>query len=269
MSQSRYSDTAVSASKRSASLFRTSRRWWARWLASSRVRQRSIQTHGGSTTEDGTRSYICQQQTPPDDELWIVDSSEVAHRVPNPKPHMIAGIPLQDNQWCQAAYRVTYNGHPFLIQYGERSGAADCSRSKDNWANFAYPRIYDLADERHPKLVSTTKLLILGAIAGSTIFVGLPLGRLSRPMPRMRAALNAVAIGILRASPISEKVSSSKQRRWTTQRKRGGSLPIACCRRSCRSSCSTISARATVGPLFESAAIEEAGIRVSKDGPRT
>ena len=45
--------------------------------------------------------------------------------------------------------------------------------------------------------MSTTKLLILGAIAGSTIFVGLPLGRLSRPMPRVRAALNAVAIGIL------------------------------------------------------------------------
>jgi ZIP family zinc transporter len=45
--------------------------------------------------------------------------------------------------------------------------------------------------------MSTTKLLILGAIAGSTIFVGLPVGRLSRPMPRTRAALNAVAIGIL------------------------------------------------------------------------
>jgi ZIP family zinc transporter len=45
--------------------------------------------------------------------------------------------------------------------------------------------------------MSTTKLLILGAIAGSTVFVGLPLGRLSRPMPRTRSALNAVAIGIL------------------------------------------------------------------------
>jgi ZIP family zinc transporter len=45
--------------------------------------------------------------------------------------------------------------------------------------------------------MSTTKLLILGAIAGSTIFVGLPIGRLSRPMPRTRATLNAVAIGIL------------------------------------------------------------------------
>jgi hypothetical protein len=116
------------------------------------------QTHGGSTTEDGTRSYICQQQSPPKDKLWIVDTSEVAARTPDPKQHLVAGIPLDDNQWCQAAYRVTYDGHPFLIQYGERSGAADCSRVKDNWANFGYPRIFDLADERHPKLVSAALL---------------------------------------------------------------------------------------------------------------
>ena len=112
------------------------------------------QTHGGSTTEDGTRSYICQQNAPPKDKLLIVDTSEVASGRPDPRPGLLAAIPLDDNQWCQAAYRVTYDGHPYLIQYGERSGAADCSRSEDNWANFGYPRIYDLADERHPKLVS-------------------------------------------------------------------------------------------------------------------
>ena len=116
------------------------------------------QTHGGSTTEDGSRSYICQQQAPPKDKLLIVDTSEVAAREPDPQPRLLAEIPLDDNQWCQAAYRVTYDGHPFLIQYGERSGAADCSRSPDNWANFGYPRIFDLADERHPKLVSAAML---------------------------------------------------------------------------------------------------------------
>ena len=116
------------------------------------------QTHGGSTTEDGARSYICQQQSPPKDKLLIVDTSEVAARDAAPKPRLLAQVPLEDNQWCQAAYRVTYGGHPYLIQYGERSGAADCSRSKDNWANFGYPRIFDLADERHPKLVSTALL---------------------------------------------------------------------------------------------------------------
>jgi ZIP family zinc transporter len=45
--------------------------------------------------------------------------------------------------------------------------------------------------------VSGLKIVILGAIAGSTIFLGLPVGRLERPAPRLRAGLNAGAIGIL------------------------------------------------------------------------
>jgi ZIP family zinc transporter len=40
-------------------------------------------------------------------------------------------------------------------------------------------------------------ILLLGAIAGLTIFIGLPLGRVRNPAPGLRAMLNAVAIGIL------------------------------------------------------------------------
>jgi ZIP family zinc transporter len=39
--------------------------------------------------------------------------------------------------------------------------------------------------------------LLLGFIAGVTILLGLPLGRLRRPAPTLRALLNAMAIGIL------------------------------------------------------------------------
>jgi ZIP family zinc transporter len=45
--------------------------------------------------------------------------------------------------------------------------------------------------------MSTTKIALLGAIAGLTIFIGLPLGRVRRPAPRLKAGLNGVAIGIL------------------------------------------------------------------------
>jgi ZIP family zinc transporter len=45
--------------------------------------------------------------------------------------------------------------------------------------------------------LSTSQLLLLGAIAGGTIFLGLPLGRLQSPAPRLRTALNGFAIGIL------------------------------------------------------------------------
>jgi zinc transporter, ZIP family len=45
--------------------------------------------------------------------------------------------------------------------------------------------------------MSSVQIAILGAIAGFTIFLGLPLGRLRATLPRVKCALNAVAIGIL------------------------------------------------------------------------
>jgi ZIP family zinc transporter len=45
--------------------------------------------------------------------------------------------------------------------------------------------------------VSSGQIAVLGAIAGFTIFLGLPIGRLKKPAPRLQAFLNAVAIGVL------------------------------------------------------------------------
>jgi ZIP family zinc transporter len=41
------------------------------------------------------------------------------------------------------------------------------------------------------------RVALMGAIAGCTIFLGLPVGRVRAPMPRTRALLNALATGIL------------------------------------------------------------------------
>jgi ZIP family zinc transporter len=45
--------------------------------------------------------------------------------------------------------------------------------------------------------MSSAQIVLLGAIAGFTIYLGLPVGRLRSPAPRLRAGLNALAIGIL------------------------------------------------------------------------
>ena len=42
-----------------------------------------------------------------------------------------------------------------------------------------------------------SETLLLGSIAGATIVLGLPMGRLRRPAPALRAMLNAIAVGIL------------------------------------------------------------------------
>ena len=45
--------------------------------------------------------------------------------------------------------------------------------------------------------MSTGHILLLGAIAGSTIFLGLPIGRVNTFTPVVRACLSALATGIL------------------------------------------------------------------------
>ena len=45
--------------------------------------------------------------------------------------------------------------------------------------------------------MGTGRTLLLGAIAGGTILLGMPLGRMDRPAPRLRQVLNATAIGVL------------------------------------------------------------------------
>ena len=45
--------------------------------------------------------------------------------------------------------------------------------------------------------MSTTQLLVLGALAGFTIFLGLPIGRVRSASVRLKAALSALATGIL------------------------------------------------------------------------
>ena len=42
-----------------------------------------------------------------------------------------------------------------------------------------------------------SKTLVLGLIAGITIVIGLPIGRLRRPMPSLKLVLNATALGVL------------------------------------------------------------------------
>ena len=45
--------------------------------------------------------------------------------------------------------------------------------------------------------MSAVQIAMLGAIAGFTIFLGLPVGRLRNPSLRMRVFLNATATGVL------------------------------------------------------------------------
>jgi len=45
--------------------------------------------------------------------------------------------------------------------------------------------------------MSLMSTVLLGVIAGVTILLGLPIGRLRSPAPTLRALLNATAVGVL------------------------------------------------------------------------
>lgn len=45
--------------------------------------------------------------------------------------------------------------------------------------------------------MSLSTTLLLGFIAGITIIIGLPIGRLRNPAPGLRVFLNATAVGVL------------------------------------------------------------------------
>jgi ZIP family zinc transporter len=45
--------------------------------------------------------------------------------------------------------------------------------------------------------VGLEKTLLLGFVAGVTILLGMPIGRMKRPAPRLRIMLNSVAVGVL------------------------------------------------------------------------
>jgi hypothetical protein len=115
--------------------------------------------HGGSTSPDGNRTYVCQQSNfqgneARPDAMVVLDSSQIQARVPSPQLEPVAMVPFPDNTWCQAVHRVTYSGHEFLIQYGERTPLTHTNCTNPQTPQYAYPRIFDNADETEPQLVT-------------------------------------------------------------------------------------------------------------------
>jgi hypothetical protein len=108
--------------------------------------------HGGSTSEDGTRSYMASVADP--NAVLIVDTSDVGPGRAN-AGRVLSTIPITHNFGNQNAYRLDYGGHPYLLSFGESTDdatAGRCTNPADT--SFDMPRFIDLADEMHPVIVS-------------------------------------------------------------------------------------------------------------------
>src|SRR4051794_39837618 len=106
------------------------------------------QIHGGSISEDGTRGYLAQVNSP--DGLAIVDTSEIQARKPQPKIRSISTLPFPWNAANQATIPVFYGEHPYLVSFGELTINPDLSSTGLTFTphcptqietNFDFPRM--------------------------------------------------------------------------------------------------------------------------------
>src|SRR4051812_45498772 len=116
--------------------------------------------HGGSISEDGTRGYLAEVSSP--DGVAIVDTSEVQARKRQPKIKSISTLAFPWNAANQATIPVFYGEHPYLVSFGELTRNAMAGDSPTGTphcpvqieTNFDFPRILDIGDETHPRIVS-------------------------------------------------------------------------------------------------------------------
>jgi hypothetical protein len=104
--------------------------------------------HGASVSNDGTRLYVAESGASFTG-LTILDVSQVKARVAAPTVPVVSRLTWPSMSIPQNATPFTRNGHPYLletVEFGERvTGAA---------------RIIDIADEKHPFVVSDLRLQV-------------------------------------------------------------------------------------------------------------
>lgn len=122
--------------------------------------------HGLSLSNDGTRLYGADLQDPtgiPCYELArltpfglkILDVSQIQARVPLPKVSEVSALTWPTVSVPQATIPITIGGHPYLVEFDE---FARGNKNGDPASPIGAARIIDLADDRHPYVVSDIRL---------------------------------------------------------------------------------------------------------------
>jgi hypothetical protein len=116
-------------------------------------------SHGMSVGDSGDRAYVAVPAGN-DHGLLILDTSEIQQRKPNPQAKEIARLAWKSVTIPQNAIPFTENGHPYLLETDEYDGAAVNPGDAAGENEVGAARIIDIADERHPQVVSNLRLQI-------------------------------------------------------------------------------------------------------------
>jgi hypothetical protein len=125
--------------------------------------------HGLSISDDGNRGYFTSgdihMKPLPDTQrskngFNIVDISEVQARKADPQMRVIASVEVRDGTAAQHTLPFKIAGRQYLVHVDESGGLLVNPKGACEAGLTPYPmaRIYDIADETHPKLISKLML---------------------------------------------------------------------------------------------------------------
>jgi hypothetical protein len=111
--------------------------------------------HGSSVSDDGNRVYVAE---PIDGQLLTLDVSDVQARRPEPHVREISRLTWSPVAIPQNTAPMRIGGHPYMLEFDEF--AWRFTQVPQDFNSVGAARIIDMADERHPRVVSNLRLEI-------------------------------------------------------------------------------------------------------------
>ena len=111
-------------------------------------------SHGLTLSDDGNRAYVAD---PMNGQLLILDTSQIQARKPNPQVSEISRLTWNTASIPQNAIPMTIHGHPYILEFDEYAFRFNGSAPP---GTVGAARIIDIADERHPRVVSNLRLAV-------------------------------------------------------------------------------------------------------------
>ncbi len=127
--------------------------------------QLGVNYHGLRVSDDGRTMYVANIGNPTNGAfssggLRILDISEIQDRVANPEVEVLSDLTWPEHSIPQVAEPFTRNGHPYLLEVDEFANFNLTGGVAQSSAPVGAARIIDIADPRHPKVVSDLRLQV-------------------------------------------------------------------------------------------------------------
>lgn len=127
-------------------------------------RQHGVNYHGLRLSDDGRTMYVANIATDTSGSfasggLRILDVSEIQDRRDDPEVTVLSDLTWDEGSIPQVAEPFTRNGHPYLLEVDEFANY-DFTTPDQSGAPVGAARIIDVADPRHPVVVSNLRLAV-------------------------------------------------------------------------------------------------------------